>query len=177
VNIYLDCGWYAGMTLDRYVEAGTIDNTWTAYAFEPSPVIRKAGHFNNPPIPVTFIKKAVWIKDGRVKFNISNRENASSIKGTSGQTDPKEITVGCVDFSRFVRELPDAYIICSMDIEGAEFEVLEKMLEEDTIDKINVLDIEFHHRLMADYEPKDARKLIKRIRERGVEIRLKDKLI
>ena len=60
-----------------------------------------------------------------------------------------------------------------MDIEGAEFAVLEKMLKENTIDKINILDIEFHHRLMNDKTPDDARELIRQIKERGVKIKLK----
>jgi len=179
VNIYIDAGFYRGMTLRRYVDNGTVDNSWGIYVFEPNPDLNAKQHikdfFGN--LPVKLIEKAVWIKDGKVKFLISGREDAASIENTSGHTEPKEVIVSCVDFSKFVGKLPKAYIICSMDIEGAEFEVLNKMLKDGTIDKINLLEVEFHHRLRLDKTEVDAQELIDRIEERGVEVKLKEKLI
>lgn len=178
MNIYIDCGFYRGMTLHKYIDQGIVDRSWTIYAFEANPDLNTEQFIEDffSDIPITLIEKAVWTRDGKVKFHIAGREDAASIKGTSGHTEPKEVTVSSIDFSEFVVELPKAHIICSMDIEGAEFKVLEKMLKENTVDKIDLLDIEFHHRLMEEYEPEDARKLIKQIKARGVEVKLKEKL-
>jgi hypothetical protein len=55
-----------------------------------------------------------------------------------------------------------------MDCEGSEFPILEKMLKDGTIKKITLLDIEFHHRIMADYDSDDAHDLLNRIRKEGV---------
>lgn len=177
-KIYLDCGFYAGITLRRYIDAGIIDKTWEIYVFEPNPEIkaeqRIEDHFSD--FPVKLFRQAVWTKDGEVEFEIAGREDAASISGTSGHVTPKVITVPSIDFSKFVDDLPKAYILCSMDIEGAEFYVLPKMLEEHTIDKIDLLEIEFHHRLMADRDIDDAKKLIKEVKKRGVKVKLKDKL-
>ena len=177
-KIYIDAGFYRGVTLRRYVNEGIIDKSWTIYVFEPNLDLEVEQRIKKDfkDLPVTLIEKAVWTEDGEVKFHISGREDSASIKGTSGHTDPKEITVPSIDFSKFVAELPEGYIVCSMDIEGSEFYVLEKMLEEHTIDKINLLEIEFHHRLTKEFTPDDARSLIVRIEERGVEVKLKDKL-
>ncbi len=174
MNIYLDCGYYAGLALRDYIDQGIVDDTWTMYAFDPSPLVDD--YLDRPWTPKNFIKKAVWIRDGKIKFNVSRRENASSIKGITGQVDPEEIEVDCINFSKFVKGLPEAYIFCSMDMEGAEFKVLKKMLKDNTIDKINKLSIEFHYRLMLDYDKTDAEDLIKQIEARGVEVILKEPL-
>ena len=60
-----------------------------------------------------------------------------------------EIWVPCLDFSRFVRELPrQAEIVCKLNVEGSEFPVLRRMLAERTIDRISKLFIEFHQRMI-----------------------------
>lgn len=160
-KIFIDCGYYAGKALEQYDLKG-----WKIYAFEPNPDIE---------VPDFVRREAVWVSDGEVTFQIGGRHDAASIEGTGGHGDPKLIKVPSIDFSKFVSELPQVDI-CSMDIEGAEFKVLEKMLEDKTIDKIKLLDIEFHHRLMIGYEPDDARDLVKRIKARGVKVKFKDKL-
>ncbi len=174
--ILLDAGFYAGKALEQYIDRGIVDDTWTVYAFEPNPDIdieKQVERFN---LPVDIIKKAVWIKDGKVKFQIGGRDDSASIQGTTGHTTPKIVKVPSIDFSKFVSKLPDVYTICSMDIEGSEFRVLEKMLKEHTIDKIDFLDIEFHHRFMNGYSPEDAEELIKQIKSRGVKVKLKVEL-
>lgn len=168
MNIFLDCGFYAGNIIKKYFEDGIIDDTWKIYAFEPNPELDLETHLASLPVKVELIKKAVWIHDGKVPFRIQGRHDAARIseEDSGGMVDS-------IDFSGFVACLPKARIICSMDIEGAEFPVLEKMLDEGTINQIELLDIEFHHRLMLKETPADAQKLIDRIKERGVEIKLK----
>ena len=161
--IFLDCGAYVGRALQRYQDEGVVDDTWIIYSFEPNPRIKGKN----------LIRKAVWIEDGTVLFQISGREDSGSVEGTAGHADPEKIMVESFNFSKFVDNLPDEFIICSMDIEGAEFPVLDKMLKEHTINGIDLLDIEFHHRLVEDKTAADAERLIKQITERGVKVRLK----
>lgn len=178
MNIYIDAGFYRGITLRRYVDNGIIDKTWKIYVFEPNTDLNAKQHIADffGDLPVKLIEKAVWTKNEKVHFHIAGREDAASVEGTSGHDTPKEITVDAVDFSKWVAKLPDAYIIMSCDVEGAEFTVLPKMIKDGTIDKIDILEIEFHHRLMTDYTPDDARKLIKEVEKHGVEVKLKDAL-
>lgn len=165
--IYIDCGYYMGMAFEKYIKDAP--GGWTIYAFEPNLEIE---------VPKGVRRKAVWIKDGEMQFQISGRKDAAALKGESSHPDgSKEITVKTIDFSKFVGKLPNDYIICSMDIEGAEFPVLEKMIKDGTIDKINELDIEFHHRLRLDKNPEDSQELIDKITERGVKVTLKVPLI
>jgi len=168
MSIYIDVGFYAGVALKKYQDEGIVDDSWTVYAFEANPQLK---------VPKWVSRKAAWIKDGKVTLLISGREDSASVQGTSGHTTPQKVKVPSIDFSKFVAKLPDVYTICSMDIEGAEFRVLKKMLKDKTIDKINLLDIEFHHRLMKDYDSEDAKKLVKQIRYRGVKVKLKVGLV
>lgn len=162
-RIFLDCGQFDAVAIKQYV----VDDSWAIYSFEPDPKTLEG-------LPeLTLIEKAVWIQDGEVKFGLDPLGQASHIMGLAGTDYENVIKVPSIDFSKFVSELPEAFIVCSMDIEGAEFPVLNKMILEGTIKRINVLDIEFHHRAMADYETEDARKLIQEISDLGIIVRLK----
>lgn len=163
-KIFLDCGQFDGVAIEQYC----VDDSWEIYSFEPDP----------KPLPhlpeLTLIKKAVWTEDGEVSFSLDPHKQASHITGITGADFKKNKTVPSIDFSRFVDELPlDAYVVCSMDIEGAEFPVIRKMIKDGTIQRIKVLDIEFHHRIMGDEDDESARKLIKELWDLGIVVRLK----
>lgn len=161
-RIFLDLGYYAGIAEQKY----KVDDSWTVYAWEPNLEV---------PVPDWVSRKAVWTKKGKQMLNTNERGDAAYLATTRGLDGSVEVET--IDFSGFVKGLPaDSYIVCSMDVEGAEFDILTKMLEEHTIDKIDVLDIEFHHRLMTDYTPTDAQKLIDQIKKRGVKVKLKVEL-
>ena len=56
------------------------------------------------------------------------------------------IQVECIDFSAWMKDnlSPDDNIILKMDIEGSEFRVLPKMIDDDTMDYVNALIVEWH---------------------------------
>ena len=141
MKTFLDAGYYVGRALDYYVPL--MDETWKVYAFEPNPNLElDASRF---PFEVEFIRKAIWIEDGEIEFVIGGRDDASYINSLQ-EGEPQTITVPCIDFSKFVSGL-EGTIVCSMDAEGAEFPVLQKMLDDGTASKLALLDIEFHHRI------------------------------
>lgn len=176
MNIFLDCGFYAGMAMKEYKRKRTINKTWTIYAFEPNPELDVERFTADIPLELTLMKKAVWVKDGEIPFQISGRADSARVEEVRSDGTDKTITVECIDFSKFVSELPEANIICSMDIEGSEYPVLEKMLEDGTMSRINRLDIEFHHRILPDKTMEDSIALIKKIKECGVKVKLKVEL-
>lgn len=171
MKIFLDCGYYVGKALEYY--APLIDDTWMVYAFEPNENLEVERTIQRFPFKVNWIKRAVWTEDGTTKFRLTTRNDASHISEIRTSTDP-EIEVETIDFSRFVAELPEgATIVCSMDCEGAEYPVLRKMLEDKTIQRISLLDIEFHHRLV-DGEDEASTSLLRRTLEgEGVLVKLK----
>lgn len=169
MKIFLDCGYYAGKALDYY--APLMDDKWVVHAFEPNPLLTvDTSRFS---FSVNMHRDAVWVKNGQVRFTTQERHDAAYINKSRGST-AQAVLVPCIDFSQFVAELPEeATIVCSMDIEGAEFEVLRKMIKDGTAQRISLLDIEFHHRLSSKHTPEDANELIRTLQSLGVLIKLK----
>jgi len=163
-KIFLDCGQYDGTAIKQYV----VDNSWEIYSFEPTPKKLKG-------LPkFKLFKKAVWTRNGRMQFEIDPRDGQGShLVNTTSEPTEKTTTVSTIDFSEFVSKLPEGFIICSMDIEGSEFPVLRKMISDGTIRRIAVLDLELHHRFMADEDTESARKLVQELWGNGVVVRLK----
>ena len=171
MKIFLDCGYYIGKALDYY--APMMDESWVVYAFEPNEKLSVAETTKRFPFKVNWIKKAVWTEDTELEFVLTGHDNASHVSEVRPSTDER-VTVQAIDFSRFVRELPkDATIVCSMDIEGSEFPVLRKMLDEKTAQRLSVLDIEFHHRLIDGLSAADASALRMELESEGVLVKLK----
>lgn len=178
MNIFVDCGFFNGVAVKQYMEECVVDKTWDLIAFEANPKLESKKISQQYPLnnlnSVKIINKAVWTKNGKVPFHIGIRDDSSHIEGTSLNTHDREIIVPSVNFSRFIAKLPeDAYIICSMDIEGAEYPVLRQLLDDGTIERISILDIEFHHRFSNEYTVQDSAALIHEIAQRGVKVNLK----
>lgn len=162
-RIFVDCGRFDGVAIKQYC----VDDSWDIVSFDPYP----QPNLNLPHHKL--VQKAVWIKDGFVSFDLDPRVQASHISGIAGTDFEQKKRVACIDFSAFVGNLPDATIVCSMDIEGAEFEVLRKMIRDGTAERFDVLDIEFHHRLMPNEDDYTAKRLIQELSDLGVIVRLK----
>lgn len=168
-KIFIDCGFYVGKALEYYEMF--LDDTWEVYAFEPHPIPGIQDYLNKFPFKIRFFQRAVWTHDGTTELAVGGREDASHLKELKETQDPVK-SVRCIDFSRFVDEL-DGTIVVSMDIEGAEFPVLEKMLTDGTSSKIWLLDIEFHHRLLDGKDEGDVNRLRRALEGEGTLVKLK----
>lgn len=162
-RIFLDCGRFDGVAIQQYC----VDDLWKIYSFDidPQPNLDLPEH--------TLIESAVWVDNQGVEVSLDPQKQASHIVGVAGTEYVETKKISSTDFSWFVHQLPEAVIVCSMDIEGAEFSVLRKMIKEGTADMLSVLDVEFHHRMMPDEDDESARKLVQELSALGVIVRLK----
>jgi hypothetical protein len=81
------------------------------------------------------------------------------------------VKIPSIDFNRFISELPeDSNIICKMDIEGSEFQVLRYLIEKKTITKLKEIYIEFHERFMPAESKETEKELVEQIRNLGVKV-------
>jgi len=121
-------------------------------------------------------EQAVWTNNGELLFQQENHFKSESGSPVDGQSmidgwasqiaflsqsvkglEPP-ITVQCVDFSAFVESvslrrklLPESHkpeIFIKMDIEGAEFSVLRKMLADENLQYVKKMWVEFHERFV-----------------------------
>jgi FkbM family methyltransferase len=132
------------------------------FLFEPLPLFKGIGKrlaTKFPNVSITYSTKAIWTENGKMNFYLSTRSNKGSSlckNKVSGRMDhDNPITVETLDFSKWIEQnfSKDDYIVIKMDIEGAEYEVIPKMIEDKTIDYVNEMMVEFHSKrqLKGDY--------------------------
>ncbi len=122
---------------------------YTIHSFEPNPSFKTCyQNLKN----VVFHEEAVWILDGEVVFYLSDnpRQQGSTLirsKATGCLKEENSIVVKCIDFSKWIKNNLEIsqYIVLKMDIEGAEYEILKKMIQDNSIKYVNQLYIEFHY--------------------------------
>lgn len=144
-RVMIDGGYHKGL----YTKAFRYRNTgFRTYAFDP--IIR-----DNPRCR----REAIWIYDGKVNLNIGRTDDASSILSVRGLTDTT-ITVPCIDFSKWlsINFSTRDYIHLKLDIEGAEYRVLDKMMKDGSIALISELVCEWH---LRHFKIGDRRELVK----------------
>lgn len=143
-KIYIDCGAHLGKVS---LEFNKKNSNYEFFLFEVNPELlpnlRKICKSNNN---FKLIEKAVWIFDGKLSFYFGKNPKGSSILSKKINLDNRNIEVDCLDFSKWIIDNfhKDDYIYMKCDIEGAEFDVLEKMIDTGAIDYIDELKVEFH---------------------------------
>ncbi len=106
------------------------------YGFDPHPALDETVTCVHG-IPTRLERKAAWLYDGETRFI----ENITRSHLANGQ--PDATVVPCFDFSAWLSRRR-TWVILKMDIEGAEYEVLERMISDGTDQKIAALLIEWH---------------------------------
>jgi FkbM family methyltransferase len=157
--IYIDGGARVGesveIILDKRLELIGCD----AYMFECNTNhIDTLLNLKNTNVKYNFLIKneAIWVKNEAKYFYISN--DVWGDLGCTLKPDKKEsldldnpIMVQCIDFNEFINQFDDdSYIIVKLDIEGAEYEVLNSLLDNGSINKINELYVEFHDNFFGE---------------------------
>tara|TARA_Y100000114_G_scaffold43773_1_gene39296 strand:- start:11768 stop:12340 length:573 start_codon:yes stop_codon:yes gene_type:complete len=158
-KIFLDCGANNGCSVRKFKKIVSDWGDYEIFSFEANEVfyedIENTG--------VNLIKKAVWIADTEVDFfvvsndrygNKDMRTGASTLcqqKNKWNLQCHKEVQikkVEAIDLSTWILKnfSKQDNIILKMDIEGSEYDVLEKMIKDSSIYFINELWIEFHQK-------------------------------
>lgn len=102
------------------------------------------------------IEKLVWTHDGTIAFDSDGESldcRVFEVSCTEGREpwrhpNPKAVLKDspCLDLSKFIlEECRDAdTIVLKMDIEGAEYDVLDRLVQTDALARVNELYIEYH---------------------------------
>lgn len=85
-------------------------------------------------VPCGLRKKAAWTYDGTIGFRMN--ENGSAVE--YGQAE-----VQCFDLARFVLDLPRVGVL-KMDVEGAEYPLLEHLIETGADKRVGRVLVEWH---------------------------------
>jgi FkbM family methyltransferase len=166
-RVFVDCGANTCTVLRSFVKK--LPKDFEFVAFEPQPELRRAGRRAVRDLrdtKIDFIPKAVWIENGVIDLYLAtewgrNHRGGSTLiaghtknKSSVDYADP--VRVEALDFSEWLRRNfdEDDHVIVKMDIEGAEYDVLEKVIRDGNLPLIDELIVEFHQR-MNDTIPKE----------------------
>lgn len=140
-KIFIDCGANNGCSVKMFVENFEDSREYEIYSFECSDVFYKELIHNVSALNLKSFhptKKAVWISNCKKRFTgweLSDKQNIDDGGG-----------VDTVDISQFIIDnfSKEDFIIMKMDIEGAEYKVIEKMHRDGSLSYINKFYGELH---------------------------------
>lgn len=144
----INCGGHRSKYLQDLRKEFDPKNEFFIHTFEPNPVYAKGYKYFRKQ---QFHQKAVWVHDGIVKLYTQDNEKSQGHslceKKRNISTD-KFIEVECIDFGKWIKDnfTKEDYLIVRMDIEGAEFKVLDSIINDGSIEYFDKLSVEFHHR-------------------------------
>lgn len=147
-SIFLDLGANVG-----HVSAKALEHNLKVIAFEPDPAaltLLRSRFGNNPNIEI--IPKAVGASNRAAKLHrrTGDLTEWSSLIEFDFHADDLAVDVEVVDLVDFVRQLPRPVGVMKMDIEGAEAECLEALLDSGLHRSVGTILVETHDRLSND---------------------------
>ena len=96
---------------------------------------------------IQFINKSVWTKEGHDTFYEERNDNpqgSTMIEEKKGTGSMFAIKVETFDFSKWLEQFKNDYVVVFMDIEGSEYCVLDKLINDSNISIIKKLFLETH---------------------------------
>ncbi len=139
-TLFLDCGAWTGCSINL---AKILFDNPTIICFEPDPRNHKALEKYN----IKLHKCAVWDKESLSKLYLGLPQSNSLFKEkTSGDVNKNNfITVPTIDLSKFILDYKNAEkIIIKLNVEGAEYDIIEKMHKDNTLKYVNQWYIQWH---------------------------------
>lgn len=170
-DIAVDCGAHVGKISQKLERRGAI-----VHAFEPNPYafqqLEKRFACSNS---VHLYNKAVFDRSG--SFNLYCHKNsdedevrfaqASSLfKEKPNVREDKYFEVEVVDLSEFLKHIGSRVRLLKLDVEGAECQILTKLIESNVVDSIDYIFVETHERKMPELK-KPVKELKHLISKRG----------
>ena len=181
-NVYIDCGANLGQGFERLKRQGFMRNTDEIFMFEPLP--NAYNFLCDRYKEATIYSSAVWVRNEEKIFsiekatinNVSEVGHASNLLGdTYRRLDDRflweDINIRCIDFHEFLVSnfSVNDNIFLKLDIEGAEYAVLDQLIETKSLDFIKTINIEFHGHLLAE-QPNADDYYIQKIKEKNITI-------
>jgi len=143
---FLDIGARKGRTARWLLYNSTLDIH--IYMFEPNPKSFKGlvEKFQGNP-RVTLYNEALTDTTGTTDLYWDEKtgEGASLYKDKKTSIGSPSIKVDCMDADVFIQNLPAGPVVFYSNCEGSEFEILNKILYNETWKRISLWSIAFHH--------------------------------
>lgn len=145
-GLFLDCGGNDGCSAVKFISANP---RFDALSFEPNPVLWPY----YATVPSRLVHKGVAARAGRYAFTVDpvDGDGSSIVAGKKiaagiAPADLRVIEIDCVSLEDVLAAVAGRYdrIVLKLDVEGAEYGILEALLASGAIDRIDRVYAEFH---------------------------------
>lgn len=162
-DIAIDCGASVGDVTTKMAAQGA-----TVYAFEPNPITFKhlQKRFENTPT-VTCLNQGVLDKNSQLPFYFHqdidlSRENnplvaanGSSLLAFKRNVNKENfVEVEVIDLAAFIEQLPQRVKLLKIDVEGVEYEILNRLIDTKVYKQIDQILVETHEKKIPELRPK-----------------------
>lgn len=187
-GVFLDYGTNKFQGLELVFNRHKMDTTWTVHTYEANELLFNWGTRNVGPVEkrlgVTIHRHhgAVWKESGVTNFMAPGTTEKPTGGGHVQQIGKKHrpgvrpqlecdtlTRVRLIDVVDTITPHIGRPIVIKMDIEGAEYPVLRRMIDADVAKHVGTWFIEFHARLMSDagHHQRVQRQLLRELRKTG----------
>ena len=145
-KIFLDCGSYHGNSARHFQKTFPRGNEFKIHCFEANKEFEK--YYEG--IGAELHQVVVWDEDGPVKFFNTGGQGSSVFEDKSvyyeNYEKKSDESLPGIDINRWIKENtdPDDYIILKLNVEGAEYKILQSLVKNGTIERINRLYVDWH---------------------------------
>jgi len=164
-SIFIDCGGYKG---DGIKFAKEYYPNHDIHTFEANRALWK--YLKNTNLH----KEAVWDKDGEIDFYIAGEDAGSTAvqgKLTAHIDYDNPVKVKAIDLSQWIKKNfdKDDHIVLKLNVEGAEYPILYKMIADGTLSMVDILYVSFHSKKITKYTSNDDERIKEEIKKAGVQ--------
>lgn len=156
-NVLIDCGTHYGEGLAELSRRYKVDSTWRVLCFEANPHIQVEDKLKIFDFPIHLYKGAIWNKNETLTFYPQHSSDGinhdiqgfGSALAKVNSTEPglahsTSTIVKAYDIAEILRKNAGNHTVIKLDIEGAEKEVIERMIDTETIYLVDKLYVEWH---------------------------------
>jgi FkbM family methyltransferase len=165
-KIFLDCGAHDGCSVQMFVDQYKDYKEYEIYSFECDnnrfdKLVEKGKQLKLDKFYP--LKKAIWISNGKKAFDGWQLKDTNNLDDENG--------VDALDLSQFILDnfSKDDYIILKMDIEGAEYKVIDKMDKDGSLPYISKIYGELHGPKKG-YSIEDNNNLLNKVWENNLKL-------
>ena len=167
-KILISLGSNKGGEFPTFTKCDQYDPAFEIFAFEPEPRCYEFIEEVQKTVPnITHIKKGASTEDGELTWRVGKY----TVSGTLDLTKKPDMMSGetkvipVVNVSKWIMENfeKDDHILMTIDIEGTEYDVIDKMYEDGSIEWIDKLYVEWHGNKSIGFDMKREYKLQERL--------------
>ncbi|MFH0976549.1 MAG: FkbM family methyltransferase [Spirochaetota bacterium] len=176
-DICIDCGANVGHVTEQMAQNGA-----TIYSFEPNPFAfeelkKKFNGIQN----IHIFNKGVWDRNTKMKLYMHENSDEDEVKWSVGSSileykgnvlKNKYVEVEIIDLVDFINKLDKKVAILKIDIEGAECELLGKLINSRTYKKIKYIFVETHDHKIPELKERtdNIRNIIKQRKINNIDL-------